>query len=262
MQVRSKSHIRKKHSKNKKRLIIISILLLCLLSGFLYYAFSSRFQIKEVTITGTSFTKKYDVEVEVSNILSQKLWGFIPKRSPFLISKTFLKEELLRNFTPINKVDIDIQNNTMTIEIHERDATSVICTSQVACYFIDTDGFVFVEAPQFEGSAFTKISTYKESLTLGTIAIERIELEKIQGEIALFASLSLPIQHIALISDNQMDLISTTGTRFIVRRQDSLVEIEERLRALIGSREDIGSGLYDYADLRIDSKIFLKKKES
>ncbi len=49
---------------------------------------------------------------------------------------------------------------------------------------------------------------------------------------------------------------------FIIRRTDAVAHVDERLKALMASKPDVASGAYEYADLRIDSKIFLKNKES
>jgi hypothetical protein len=58
-----------------------------------------------------------------------------------------------------------------------------------------------------------------------------------------------------------MNFVASNGTVFIIRREDNVDAIAERLKALLTSRPDAGNGSYEYIDLRIDSKIFLKNKE-
>jgi hypothetical protein len=127
---------------------------------------------------------------------------------------------------------------------------------------MDDEGLAFASAPQFEGSSFIKIKTYDPDIEAGKVIISKQELVEITREIAIFKSLNIPVQYISFTSAEEMELIGPFGTAFIIRRQDAAHIIEERIRALVTSRPNIADGSYEYVDLRIDSKIFLKNKES
>lgn len=259
--IRSKVNMEKKRKKRKKFLILLPIIIAVLFGGFFYYAFSAEFHITEVKVSGSSFAKKEEIELTVKEILSRELWGFIPRKSSLLIGAKLIEETLYATYPPIKEVELNIQGHTMVITIRERTATSVICTVANSCYFMDNEGLAFASAPKFEGSSFIKIKTYDTSINAGTSVISKDELEEVVKKIALFKSLMLSAQYVSFISEKEMEFIGPGGTVFVMMRKDGSALIEERLKALLSSRPDIVNGTYEYVDLRIDSKIFLKNRE-
>jgi hypothetical protein len=259
---RSKANIEKKRKKRKIKLVLLPFILIVFIAGFFYYAFSPKFQISQITVSGESFVKKELLQQYANELLSQKLWGFIPMKSPLLIGKKYIEDSLYKKFPPIESIIIDIHDAGLFIEIKERKAVSVICTKSSLCYFLDKNGFVFSESPKFEGSSFVKIDTFESEIKIGNSIITSDALDKITKEISLFKGMGINIKSVYFESEDQANFISVDEMAFIIRRQDSLEQIEERLKALISSRPDVISGKYEYVDLRIDSKIFLKNKES
>jgi cell division septal protein FtsQ len=260
--LRSRANIEKKRQKRKKMLFVGPAVVVILFGLFFYYAFAARFHVTNVIVSGSSFAKADEVKASVNEILSEKLWGFIPQKSSLLIGEKYIENALHEKHPAIKTVSVDVQGNAVFIKIEERTATAVICTASNACYFLDATGFAFAAAPQFEGSSFIKIRTFDTQIKTGMQVISKAELDKIVGEMVVFKALGISIKLISITSENEMRLIDMYDTEFIVRREDGANLIEERLRAVIGSRPDIANGMYEYIDLRIDSKIFLKSRES
>jgi hypothetical protein len=260
--LRSKAHIEKKRKKRKKVLLFVPVALVLVLGFFGYYAFASRFHVTEVIVSGASFTKKEEVQTKVQQILSEKLWGFIPRRSPLLIGNRYVEEVVRTTFPPVEEVEIGIRDNALFVDIEERSAISVVCSDSKLCYFMDSQGFVFAEAPQFEGSSFIKINTFESRIEKGKQLVTKEEFDRIVEEIAVFKQHGIAIQEINFTSLEEMSLVGPHETKFIVLRSDAPQLIGERLKALLTSKPDIAQGSYEYIDMRIDSKIFLKNKES
>jgi hypothetical protein len=183
---RSKSNIEKKRSKRRKVLFLFPILIILILFGFCYYAFASQFHIKDIKITESAFVKTEEVKAIVDGILSQKMWKFIPRKSSLLVRKNIIELALYAAFPPIKEVKVEIHDNVLFVNITERTATSVLCTSATECYFLDDEGFAFVSAPQFEGNSFIKIQAYNSDISSGKLVVSKDELQKIVKEIALF----------------------------------------------------------------------------
>jgi hypothetical protein len=260
--LRSKAHIQKKKQSKRKILIILPIITVVFLGTFFYYAFASRFHVTQVIVSGTSFIKKEAVETSVDSMLKTKLWGFVPRMSPLLIGNKLIETSLYQMYPPIDHVEVDIHDDALFVEITERKAVSVICSTASSCYYLDAKGFAFASAPTFEGSAFLKIKTFETSLSEGTTAIPHGELERIIATVEVFKSQGITVQYVSFESADQMNIITTGDTAFIVQRQDMTSIIQERLQALLSSRPEVKQGGYEYVDLRIESKIFLKNKES
>jgi hypothetical protein len=260
--LRSKTNIEKKRKKRKKLFILLPVVIIVFAGLFFFYAFGARFHVTDVIVTGSSFAKKDDVEATVEGILSHKLWGFVPQRSSLLIGKRFIEESLYDAYPSIKIAKVRISNGALFVEITEREATSVICSTGNICYFMDNEGFAFALAPQFEGSSFLKIKTYDSDIATGKVIVPEKELQEIIKEIAMLKILDIPIQYVSFTSAEEMELIGPFDTAFIIKRDDSSKVIEERIKALLTSKPNIADGSHEYVDLRIESKIFLKKRES
>lgn len=260
--LRSKAHIQKKKQSKRKALIIVPIVVGMLLACFFYYAFAARFHIQQVIVSGTSLINKEEVRTSVEALLEDKLWGFIPRTSPLLIGNKFIASSLSHLYPAIDQVTIDIHDDGLFVDILERKAVSIICTPYSLCYYLDATGFAFASAPTFEGSAFLKIKTFEPTLSVGSYPLSDQELARIMGIVELFSSQGLTVQYVSCESADQMNIIATGDTAFIIGRQDSVEHISERLQALLSSRPEVKQGGYEYVDLRIDSKIFLKNKKS
>lgn len=259
---RSKARAEQKRQKRKKVFIILPLIIFILCGGFIYYAFSLSFHINNITVSGTSFIDDDLINGSVQEILNMKFWGVVPKQSPLLISAKSIEQMLAVKYPPIKDVQVTVKDGTLTVEIQERDPVAVLCTGGNVCYFIDEIGTAFIEAPQFEGSSFVKIDTYESSIDIGKAVLGKSELQHIKALIQSFESLSLPIQKVVLKSETDIDLIGPGETAFIVRRYEDTTTIIERLQTLLTSRPDIKEGKYEYVDLRIESKVFLKSRES
>ncbi|MEN9647897.1 MAG: hypothetical protein RLY57_701 [Candidatus Parcubacteria bacterium] len=260
--LRSKAHIQKKKQSKRKMLILLPITMAVLLGGFFYYAFASRFHVQQVIVSGTSFIKKEAVEASVDSMLKTTLWGFVPRMSPLLIGNKLIAATLAHEYPAIDHVKVDIHDDALFIDITERKAVSIMCSSSSVCYYLDIKGFAFAPAPTFEGSAFLKIATFEKELSVAQYLVPSEELERIIKIVEIYKSQGLIVQYVSFESADQMNIVTVGDTAFIVRRQDSVKSVQERLQALLSSRPEVKQGGYEYVDLRIESKIFLKNKES
>lgn len=260
--LRSKAHIQKKKQSKRKMLILLPVTIAVFLGGFFYYAFASRFHVQQVIVSGTSFIKKEAVEASVDSMLKTTLWGFVPRMSPLLIGNKLIAATLTHEYPAIDHVEVDIHDDGLFVDITERKAVSIICETDSLCFYMDKHGFIFAAAPTFEGSAFLKISTFEHGLIVGTAVVQQEELERIMKIVEVFKSQGIAVQYVSFESADQMNIVTVGDTAFIVPRQDSVKDIQDRLAALLSSRPEVKNGGYEYIDLRIESKIFLKNKES
>lgn len=259
--LRSKAHIEKKRKKRRKFFRIIPAACVVAISFCGYYVFAERFHVTAVHVEGASFAQKEDVERTVHEALSKKLWGIIPRTSSLLINKEALRAQLYSAYPSFKEIEIDIAGSDLRIMAKERVATSIICNDSI-CLFVDEEGRAFALAPRFEGSSFLKLETYNMSIMPGDQVIDKNELDEVIGMVKVFESLQAPVQYVSFDSEANVTFVGPNDTRFIISRHDDMNAVEERLGTLFDSRPDVASGIYEYIDLRIESKIFLKNRES
>jgi hypothetical protein len=262
--LRSKAHKEKRRKKIKEVFLVIIGVLIVLLGFLAWYAWDARFHVNSMEVTGTSFVAKDEVVALAEKNLGEKLWNIIPMKSPLLINTKKLKEDLHNTFPPIDEVNIEILDSVVHIDITERKAKHIFCTNDTICFFMDEMGFVFNPAPQFEGSSYITFKSYNHTaeITGGIQAVSAEALSAIIADIKAFESAGINIQDVSIETQNVMSFFDSHDIKYILTVHDTPEVVTERVRALVKSHPDVTSGGYEYIDMRIDGKIFLKSKES
>ena len=106
------------------------------------------------------------IENVVNKIINQKyLWVF-PKRNSFIYPTGQIKKTLATELKRLKNISVNVDANdlqTLNIKVGEYDgkylyygnAIPEILTIQ-QCYFLDSDGYIFDEAPYFSGEVYFK----------------------------------------------------------------------------------------------------------
>ncbi|MFA6797352.1 MAG: hypothetical protein WCR40_01445 [Candidatus Paceibacterota bacterium] len=161
-----KSKISSSLSKKRKTIFIkkigvIFVFILLLISLFILFLTNDKIRIKNVSVVGNS---SVSIE-EISNIVEEKLnkrylW-IIPTDNIFLLQRFKISKEILKNIKKVKTVKINFENlNEIKITISERVSESIWCFKQLKeisdCYFMDDFGFIFAKAPYFTNNIFLK----------------------------------------------------------------------------------------------------------
>ena len=161
-----------------------------LVAGLVYLLFWSPFlKIKKIDVVGDNFSDQAKVEATTRDLLSQKIWRFVPGDSFFIISTKAIKEKIEKTFPEAENILIrrDIIEGLKISLTGRRPAavwcqgqklTEVASTSPVIisspedsgtttlpekivlwqlpevkkCFFADKDSFLFREAPEISGT--------------------------------------------------------------------------------------------------------------
>lgn len=175
----------------KKFFIFVGVALL--LFGIGYAIRYPGFQVRDISVVGTSVLDVEDIQTYVQDqLVGARLWIF-PKTSIFLISEQGLEHSLQSAFPRIETVAVKRSSfHSLEVSINEFDALYLWCRHSVEdCYFMDKKGIVYSRAPVFSGTAYPKIISGVDAQTLpfeGMILseVERIsELESRLSEIGI-----------------------------------------------------------------------------
>ncbi|PIP87022.1 hypothetical protein COW81_02475 [Candidatus Campbellbacteria bacterium CG22_combo_CG10-13_8_21_14_all_36_13] len=162
--------VSKKHRDKQKslRVIILAVILVLLLFIILFFSwvgYGQKFKIKNIEVSGLSTLSKSSVLETVENTLNRKLFFIFPRDNTVLISKRGIVSDIKNTFKQSSRVDVSLKDlNSIEIDIEERKPIGVWCTSRrlitevfvEKCYFIDSTGYVFSDAPKFSGNLFFK----------------------------------------------------------------------------------------------------------
>lgn len=157
--IKTKIHKLKKPKNKiiKRRVFLAAVLLLsAVLIVFYFLIFSSRFQIKEIEISGNQKIQSGDLQSFIFSRLARVFIAVpvlkIESRSVFLIDYKKLKTDVLSNFPAIEEAKISRKSFTeLTAEIREREPVGIFCISPSECFSIDKNGVIFEQLSNIAG---------------------------------------------------------------------------------------------------------------
>jgi cell division septal protein FtsQ len=156
----------KKHRKKdlQNKILISMFALVVIFALFVYVSRISAFNISSVNISGNKVVDTGMVTQIVEQDTSGKYLWLIPKTNIFFYPKNKIKNDLAREFTRLENINISIEKkNILEISVSERTAAYTWCGAVADftitaenCYFLDKNGYIFDSAPYFSGEVYFK----------------------------------------------------------------------------------------------------------
>jgi len=273
---------RKRRKIRRNRVIFFAV---CFLIVFFGLAFASRIDkinINEIKISGNKVTETEAVEKVVKeNISGRYLWIF--SKTNFLIyPKAKIKRELADKFKRFNDIKLSIQNiKTLEIFVSEREGKYTWCgitlptldNSNEKCYFLDSAGYLFDEAPYFSGEVYFRFygpnastdnpfGSYFLQNDFSKIISFKDAIEKMDFKPSAFESGNDGDANIYLSSG----IMPPMSPKIIFKLDSDFNKLAENLQAAISIdplqtdlKEKYNSFLY--IDLRFGNKVYYKFNE-
>ncbi len=236
---RKKRHrFKKKRSILKSRYFWLFILFLIILSVFFHFlVFSKKFYIEEIKVSGNEKIKTENIEKIIYDNLDRKFLLFRTK-SIFLVRKKKIKNEILKNYPKIGKVEIKRKfPRTLFFQVKERKSVAVFCPKE-SCFLIDNEGIVF------------EVQKGKEKDNL---------------EITFFENKKDPFLLQEVIKDDVLDLIlnidKNLGDKFGIKVRKAITDEEKKLNITTEEGWLVFFNLAGDIDLQVVKLNLLLKKE-
>lgn len=256
----------KKKSRRKKFAGIFGLLILSALLWAVY--FSPIFEIRNISINHQDKITAEEAAQIVSDLkLYSKLkflYDFAPtlQKNLFAIPKIKLAQNLTASFPEIRDLVISkIFFHTLSIEFNVRTQVGIWCAAEEHCYYIDSDGVIFMPAPESEGSLILKIRDLKNpEADLGQTVLRSDLLKFLTG----FRDKLSEIEKVSVVlyklNGDRASVEAITGQGWSLymepaKAPDNLVKIATA--ALDEAIKSKRSRL-EYIDLRIPDRIFYK----
>lgn len=269
-------NVPKKVGRSKSRLFLrqfliggVWFLVLALLGAGVWYGTRLEvFTITKVEVQGGETISHSSVRDLVEAELQGEYYKLIPKR----FSLTYPEQVIVSKVKGLPRVkDVIFEkkgNTTISLTLSEYYPFALWCqspenTGSTSCYFLDIEGYSFIEAPPLSGSSMLRYfdrnytpeagqqpfnaafmnSTSRfavaigKDLGFGTVYIERVSLEEVHYHIA------------------GGGILKTT----VLQDVDETIE---NLSAVLGTEEfkHLAPGNFQYIDLRFGSKIFINEE--
>jgi cell division septal protein FtsQ len=254
----------------KRMTLIFGTLTILIIVGVIFLLRMNSIQIKETNIEGVSIIDKKEVEDTVRGTLSGNYLWFIPKSNTFLYSVKKLNNILVQKFPGIYSLNVGREGfGKVYVKIVERKPQALYCEAgneeaTPECYFVDSSGKVFAQAPYFSGNVYF---VYKGKLNqedpMGAQIFTVQDFSIFESFIKQAGNkLGLGIVGAELKDVGDFDLLLSSGAKILLNKNISYDDMFNNLDAVFKSQQLSSSTLstLDYIDMRFGNKVYYKAK--
>ena len=216
--------VKKKKSIIKSRFFWLSLLIVIFFGGLFYFlVFSSVFQISEIKISGSQKIQPQNLEDFIENRIKQKWLGFFETKNIFFADLNKTKEELMKNFPQISKIELERKlPNGLIFRVEERKPAAIFSQNE-NYFFIDKEGIIFEKA--FLADDFPKLQslTLQDAPELGGVVIDKNLLSKIlEADFKLKKDFNVAIKEVSIISDNRLNATTSEMWAIYFNQKENL----------------------------------------
>ncbi len=261
--------------RRKVRLIIAAVILILCLAlawGTRMLSYHPQLTIQTISVEGAERVPPEVVISYVTTLLDDGRFHFLARRNIFLYPKSALANAVATNFPRIASAHVSRESPLSTnliVRIEERDPFSRWCAEpevdmSAACFWMDSNGFVFAEAASEERGANAYVFT--KGLTLGgewPIG-ETFSPGHIPGILAMLRYLeNADFKPTGASIENDQDLFIYLEEGFFIKAsygQDA-AQLARNLELILESDALRGKATnLDYIDLRFGNRVYYKMK--
>lgn len=261
------------------KLGLIFLLLIAFVFLFSWLSKLPSIQIKNIEVEGNAIISKAEITDFIKKEISGEYFLLFSKKNFFLYPKGVIERKLADNFKRIEKIEIKSKGlNYLVVNLIERKPYSLWCdgggnsdkiesASSEKCYFLDKNGFVFSEAPEFSGNTFFRYyGLLKEDNPVGGNYMESLKFKEIRGFVDSLKILGINSVKFHASSEDDYEIDLDNGGKIIFDDKQLLTKTLENLESVL---DEIGLGKssstdsavkLDYVDLRFGNKVFYKTK--
>lgn len=256
--------------KKRQRIIMRSVLVTCVVLAILFVPVLllrlSFWTIQTISITGNAAVSEDSIRDVVRNEIQGTYFHLYSKSNIFLYPKSHIERTIRSQFSRISDVSVSMKSlKEIELNIVEQKPSALWCSEAHAnCYFLNSEGFIFDQAPEFTDNVFVVFTGNTKENPIGQSYIPKEEFVKLNSLITEIRGLNLAIVSVDSLPDNDYAMVLATGeTIFVTTRQDTDVTFSNLESVLNDPKLQLrkGDGLSVLSvDLRFGNKVFYKQK--
>lgn len=261
-----------------------TILVFLILIGFVFlFSWLSKMpsiQIENIEVLGNSTVSKDEIIDAVRNETSAKYFMLFSKNSVFLYPRKSIKKTLADDFKKIETVSIKSKGlKTFIVSMVERKPNSLWCFGDSSeegnipknensgkCYFLDKEGIVFSEAPDFSGNSFLRYYGLLDDVEqpIGGNYMTSEKFKKVSRFIGSLEILGIKVAIFKAESENDYEIVLKNGIKIILDDKQLFDKTLENIQSILNEvdlKRDYSpsnSSEINYVDLRFGNKVYLK----
>lgn len=222
-------------------------------------------QIAQVHVVGGQTIPHKVIEDKVTAALAGSYLKLVPKRFGLFYPKTEI-EESIKMLDRVKNVQVERSGNqTVTVVFDEYTPYALWCEAfdSATCFFIDSTGFAFAQAPVLEGSAFVRYVEEGSVPALDEYAFDSSFIDETKTFIeSLTEKLSLYVIYVSKVGEYDVEYTISGGGVIKVSQTIPMIESFKNLETILNSEEfiHIVPGSFQYIDLRFGDKVFVNEE--
>ncbi len=248
-----------------KKVGYVIIFVLFFLSLLILGLTNEKVQIKSVEVMGNISVPKEDILNIINNNLDKKYLYIIRTDNFFLLKRWSIKREILREMKKVRDVSISFHGlDAFEVSITERVGKSTWCDSQTGskCYFMDIDGFIFTEAPEFSNNPFQKYSGLITGNPIGQSYFNSVRFGQISQFFSTLDNMKFEPKLFNALDEHKYEVRLFSGSKIIIDDKKTFEKDIIDLQAVIDNgyiKTDLEFlKKIQYIDLRFGNKVIFK----
>jgi len=254
-----------KEIRRRKRILKTSLILAVLaivLGGLAYLSRLEAVVIGEISIEGNSITPTNSIEKIVEDGLAGAYFFVLPKNNSIFYPRRAIKEGILNEINRIREVELSVLDlKTLVVRVSEREPNATWC-NQEGCYFMDPEGFVYSEAPEFSGDIFLKYYGDISGNPIGKRYLTEEYFESLSTFIEIVKDFGLEIVSISIDEFEDIEAGLKEGGEIIFNKTQDLNLLAGDINSIFSDESfkiEFESGAeLDYIDLRFGNKVYFQ----
>ncbi|MES2416227.1 MAG: hypothetical protein V4504_00805 [Patescibacteria group bacterium] len=258
----------------KRKILIIFFLFVALVIACTFISRIEKIRIDQVVVSGNKVIDIKDVEAFVQKELQPSYLWLFPKNNSFIYPEKKIRKGLLEKFKRLTEVKLTVKDNkVLEISLVERAGKYLWCgdvrlenTIDQKCYFLNSDGYIFDEAPYFSDGIYLKFyGKIENQEKIGAYFMPDI-FENIIHFKDLLEHMDLKVVSFLKQENGDMNMYLPSGAEIRFNTIADSNKLAQNLQATISTepfkslfKNNMNSLLY--IDLRFGNKIYYKFNE-
>jgi len=197
----------------RNRFFWLAILILIFFFSFFYFLFFTEFfQIEKINVVGLEQVSEEQLNLSIKDKLENRIL-FFPTRSIFLVDLNKIKEDILKKFHRIAKIEIRRNfPDSLNVLVTERKIIATFCQDD-NCFALDEEGIIFEEKPiDSTVQPLIKALISADEINLGKKVIEKEDLISIlEINSQLKDNLNISIKEFIIFSEEKLIAVTQDG---------------------------------------------------
>jgi hypothetical protein len=252
---------------------VFSVAIVGLLS---WLSFNEYISISSIEVEGNSVLTKGEIIALAQARLDGEYFFLFSRRNTILYPRAGIKEAILSAHKRVHEVEVRTTGFTSAkIILKERSPYALWCEGRTVdgisgehCYFLDTDGYIYANAPDFTGNAFFKYFgalSLEDKSVIGSQFLAAREFKALDAIRLSFSDFHPLGKAVALrvLPGEDAELSFESGGKLLFLRKGKPVELLANVKSIFES--DVFEGrnvdFLDYIDLRFGNKVYFKFRD-